>query len=130
MKRVSPSATAFGASPGPMKLIEEPRAAPPCRWCESDPPDDPPDDQKPEHRPGRHSEQAEGQRQHVEAERVLHVGNARKPGSPTSSKIFASASIESGVCCAGLMTIVQPAAIAGPILRVPIAAGKFHGVIA
>ncbi len=27
------------------------------------------------------------------------------------------------------MTIVQPAAIAGPILRVPIAIGKFHGVI-
>ena len=27
------------------------------------------------------------------------------------------------------MTIVQPAAIAGPILRVPIAVGKFHGVM-
>ncbi len=51
-------------------------------------------------------------------------------GRPASSKILASASIDSGVCCAGLMTIVQPAAIAGPILRVPIAAGKFHGVIA
>ena len=51
-------------------------------------------------------------------------------GSPASSRIFASASIESGVCCAGLITIVQPAAIAGPILRVPIAIGKFHGVIA
>ena len=51
-------------------------------------------------------------------------------GSPASSRIFASASIDSGVCWAGLMTIVQPAAIAGPILRVPIAIGKFHGVIA
>ena len=51
-------------------------------------------------------------------------------GSPASSRIFASASIDSGVCCAGLITIVQPAAIAGPILRVPIAIGKFHGVIA
>ena len=51
------------------------------------------------------------------------------PGSPTSSRIWASASIESGVCLAGLITIVQPAAIAGPILRVPIAIGKFHGVI-
>ena len=51
-------------------------------------------------------------------------------GSPASSRICASASIESGVCCAGLMTIVQPAATAGPILRVPIAIGKFHGVIA
>jgi hypothetical protein len=29
-----------------------------------------------------------------------------------------------------LTIIVQPAAIAGPILRVPIASGKFHGVIA
>jgi hypothetical protein len=28
------------------------------------------------------------------------------------------------------MTIVQPAAIAGPSLRVIMAAGKFHGVIA
>ncbi len=51
-------------------------------------------------------------------------------GSPASWKIFASASMLSGVCCAGLMTIVQPEAIAGPILRVPIAAGKFQGVIA
>ena len=51
------------------------------------------------------------------------------PGSPASSRILASASIESGVCCAGLTTIVQPAAIAGPILRVPIASGKFQGVI-
>ena len=31
--------------------------------------------------------------------------------------------------CAGFTTIVQPAAIAGPILRVPIAIGKFQGVI-
>ena len=35
-----------------------------------------------------------------------------------------------GVCVAGLSTIVQPAASAGPALRVIIAAGKFHGVIA
>ena len=35
----------------------------------------------------------------------------------------------SGVWLAGLTTIVQPAAMAGPILRVPIASGKFHGVI-
>ena len=51
-------------------------------------------------------------------------------GSPASSNSFASASIESGVCWAGLTIIVQPAATAGPILRVPMAAGKFHGVIA
>ena len=51
------------------------------------------------------------------------------PGSPASSRICASASIDSGVSFAGLTTIVQPAAIAGPILRVPIASGKFHGVM-
>jgi hypothetical protein len=41
----------------------------------------------------------------------------------------ASSSIVSGVSWAGLTTIVHPAATAGPILRVPIASGKFHGVI-
>ena len=51
------------------------------------------------------------------------------PGRPPSSRICPRASIESGVCCAGFMTIVQPAAMAGPTLRVPIAMGKFHGVI-
>ena len=49
-------------------------------------------------------------------------------GSPASTRIPTSASIDSGVCFAGLMTAVQPAAIAGPSLRVPIAIGKFHGV--
>ena len=34
----------------------------------------------------------------------------------------------SGVSEAGFSTTVQPAASAGPILRVAIAAGKFHGV--
>ena len=50
-------------------------------------------------------------------------------GRPTSSSSAASASIVSGVSAAGLMIIVQPAAIAGPILRVPMASGKFQGVI-
>ena len=50
-------------------------------------------------------------------------------GSPASARIPASASIDSGVWEAGLITIVQPAATAGPILRVPMAIGKFHGVI-
>ena len=50
-------------------------------------------------------------------------------GSPASARTPASASIVSGVWLAGLTTIVQPAAIAGPILRVPIASGKFHGVM-
>ena len=50
-------------------------------------------------------------------------------GSPASWRIAASARLDSGVCGAGLSTIVQPAAMAGPILRVPMASGKFHGVI-
>ncbi len=50
-------------------------------------------------------------------------------GTPTSANRSASASIVSGVCWAGLTTMVQPAAMAGPILRVPIANGKFQGVI-
>ena len=50
-------------------------------------------------------------------------------GRPASASSSASASIVSGVCSAGLTTIVQPAAMAGPILRVPIASGKFHGVM-
>ena len=50
-------------------------------------------------------------------------------GRPHSWSSCASASIVSGVWRAGLTTIVQPAAIAGPILRVPMASGKFHGVI-
>ncbi len=50
-------------------------------------------------------------------------------GSPASSRILTSISMVSGVCWAGFTTTVQPAAIAGPIFRVPIASGKFHGVI-
>ena len=49
-------------------------------------------------------------------------------GRPASWKILASASMESGVNWAGLITMVHPAASAGPILRVPMARGKFHGV--
>ena len=51
-------------------------------------------------------------------------------GSPARSPSSASASAEKGVAVAGLTTIVQPAASAGPALRVIMAAGKFHGVIA
>ena len=51
-------------------------------------------------------------------------------GTPARSASTASASAEYGVCVAGLSTIVHPAASAGPALRVIIAAGKFHGVIA
>src|SRR5699024_11218362 len=34
-----------------------------------------------------------------------------------------------GVQTCALPILVQPAAMAGPILRVPIASGKFHGVM-
>ncbi len=49
-------------------------------------------------------------------------------GRPASTRMSTSAKLESGVRCAGLKTIVQPAAMAGPILRVPMASGKFQGV--
>ncbi len=51
-------------------------------------------------------------------------------GMPARSASSASARAENGVWLAGLTTMVQPAASAGPALRVIIAAGKFHGVIA
>jgi hypothetical protein len=50
-------------------------------------------------------------------------------GIPARCASSARASADSGVCDAGLMTTVQPAASAGAALRVIIAAGKFHGVI-
>jgi hypothetical protein len=51
-------------------------------------------------------------------------------GMPARSASATSASAENGVWLAGLTTMVQPAASAGPALRVIIAAGKFHGVMA
>ena len=50
-------------------------------------------------------------------------------GTPARSMMSTIASAVRGVSLAGFKIIVQPAAIAGPILRVAIAAGKFHGVI-
>jgi hypothetical protein len=50
-------------------------------------------------------------------------------GTPARSASSASASAENGVCDAGFRTTAQPAAIAGPALRVIIASGKFHGVM-
>ena len=47
---------------------------------------------------------------------------------PACSSSRAIANAVSGVSLAGLSTMVQPAANAGPILRVAMAAGKFHGV--
>ena len=51
-------------------------------------------------------------------------------GTPASSASLARARAHNGVSSDGLTTIVQPAASAQPTLRVIIAIGKFHGVIA
>jgi hypothetical protein len=51
-------------------------------------------------------------------------------GNPAASASAASASAVSGVSEAGLMTTGHPAASAGATLRVIIASGKFHGVMA
>ena len=51
-------------------------------------------------------------------------------GSPARSASSARARAENGVAEAGLTTRVQPAARAGPALRVIMAAGKFQGVMA
>jgi len=51
-------------------------------------------------------------------------------GKPARSASTASASAVSGVDSAGLTTTGQPAARPGATLRVIIASGKFHGVIA
>ena len=51
-------------------------------------------------------------------------------GRPARSASSASASAESGVCSAGFSTQAHPAAMPGATLRVIMAIGKFHGVIA
>lgn len=51
-------------------------------------------------------------------------------GTPTSCSTSISSREVSGVADAGFSTIVQPAASAGPIFLVPIASGKFQGVMA
>src|SRR5690625_1704028 len=51
-------------------------------------------------------------------------------GKPACSANSTNLRAVNGVSLEGLITTVQPAARAGPILRVNIAAGKFHGVIA
>ena len=58
---------------------EKPRPADHDRDPEPEAPDHPPDEEEAEHRSHRHAEEAEGQRQDVEPERRLHVGDARKP---------------------------------------------------
>jgi hypothetical protein len=51
-------------------------------------------------------------------------------GTPARSANSHKASAENGVAVAGFTTIVQLVATAGPALRMIIAAGKFHGVMA
>jgi hypothetical protein len=48
-------------------------------------------------------------------------------GMPARCASSASARADKGVCSAGWITAVQPAASAGATLRVIIAIGKFHG---
>mmetsp|Transcript_25839 Transcript_25839/g.103234 ORF Transcript_25839/g.103234 Transcript_25839/m.103234 type:complete len:238 (+) Transcript_25839:2065-2778(+) len=59
---------------------------------------------------------------------LKHPAGARP--SAASSHSFASASAVSGTSSAGLSTTGQPAASAAPHLRVIMASGKFHGVMA
>jgi hypothetical protein len=61
-------------------------------------------------------------------ERVDGTTLTTPSGTPASASSLARYSAVSGVSLAGLRITVQPAASAGPILRVAIAAGKFHGV--
>jgi hypothetical protein len=64
------------------------------------------------------------------------IGPERRPGrtfttpggTPAAASSLPIASAVSGVSLAGLRIIVHPAASAGTILRVAIAAGKFQGV--
>ncbi|CFO26651.1 Uncharacterised protein [Staphylococcus aureus] len=51
-------------------------------------------------------------------------------GNPASWASSTNLIVVNGVFTAGLQIMVQPAAKAGAIFRVIIAAGKFHGVIA
>ena len=51
-------------------------------------------------------------------------------GMPARVASSASANADRGVCSAGFNTQAQPAAIPGATLRVIMAIGKFHGVMA
>ena len=63
--------------------------------------------------------------------RALPVMTLNTPGgTPARAASSAIASADSGVWPAGLTMKVQPAASAGAALRVIMAAGKFHGVMA
>src|SRR5690625_2424687 len=61
-------------------------------------------------------------------------GPVTKLTTPLGKPAFSHSSINltavMGLSLEGFITMVHPAASAGPILRVSIAAGKFHGVMA
>ena len=57
-----------------------------------------------------------------------HVEHAGAAGRPPAAALRTARAV-SGVSAAGLSTAVHPAARAGAILRVAMAAGKFHGVM-
>lgn len=58
------------------------------------------------------------------------ITDSTPSGSPAALHSWASSSMVRGVSPAGFTIMVHPAASAGPILRVPMASGKFHGVMA
>ena len=62
-------------------------------------------------------------------ERFVGTTLTTPAGTPTSARTLTNSSEVSGVHSAGFSTTVQPAASAGPTLRVAIASGKFHGVM-
>ena len=66
----------------------------------------------------------------VQALAVLQVVPRKSARAVAKTLQSAIANAEYGVCVAGLHTKVQPEASAGPALRVIMAEGKFHGVIA
>src|SRR5699024_7424265 len=62
---------------------------------------------------------------------ALPVSTDKTPsGTPARWASSINANALKGVADAGLITMLQPAANAAPALRVIIAAGKFHGVMA
>src|SRR5699024_5954701 len=61
--------------------------------------------------------------------RLVVITLTTPAGIPARCRISTRAKVDRGACEAGLMTVVQPAARAGPTLRVPMAIGKFQGVM-
>src|SRR5699024_11253137 len=60
----------------------------------------------------------------VSFDRLVRTTFTTPSGRPARVRMSAKARVHSGVSAAGLITEVHPAAMAGPILRVPIAGGR------